>query len=223
MKKRAKPRCDWENTVPVPREIFKKDDYQEILQRLNIPFTDQTVKKTIDAQIEYYANIRLINEAPRMSEVCATMKRLIKYGELYLECLEKMDDRSKEKMAAVMPTPFDLWELLDRNLSDTVMVTGRAKHVLEVWEIFKKQYKIGAPFDSSLRSYIQALIEIYQSATGKRATITKDNYASEQFKGPFMKFFSCCFEKIPGHPRLSNSARAKAIERAIRSPLIRHL
>jgi hypothetical protein len=224
MKKRATPRENWENVVSVPREIFKDADYQQILQKLKIPFTDETVKKIIDAQIEYYAKIRLINDAPRVSEICATMKRLIKYGEKYQECLEKMNDKSREKLIVVLPTPFEVWELLDRSLSDVIIITGRAKHVLEDWEQFKKTHKIGAPFDYSLRSYIQALLEIYESVTGKKATVTKDPYSTTQrFRGPFMQFLTYCFEKVPGHPRLSNSALAKAIERVRSNPLIRIL
>ncbi|MBM4277071.1 MAG: hypothetical protein FJ130_04195 [Deltaproteobacteria bacterium] len=226
MKKRAKPKENWENVVEVPRDLFKKEDYQEILQKLDILFNDQIIKKIITAQIHYYTSMMIINERPRMTEVCAAMKRLIKYGKLYQECLRKMDDKSREKMAVVIETPFEFWNILDRNLSDTTIVTGRAKGVLEDWKYFKKSHKIGAPLDWSLRSYICELAEIYRETTGKKAGFTRGAYSKkdkkEEFNSPFMRFISYCFKKVPGHPRLTNDAFASSIERAMKNPITTH-
>ena len=229
MKKRAKPRENWESVVEVLRHLFKKEDYQKILRKLDIPFTDETVKKIIDAQIAYYATIRNINQKPTMSEICATMKRLIKYGRKYQECLEKMDDESRLKMALVMPTPFDIWGVLERNLEATIIVTGRARHLLEDWEISKKTRTNGRPFNLPIRSYISELAKIFQEATGKRATVIRDPsfdkeifelYGTSKYMGTFFDLISFCIKKIPQHPILKNTTLGSIIEEVLRNPII---
>jgi len=232
MRKRAKPRENWESVVSVSRQDFPSKDYEEILRGLNIPFTDQTIKEIIEAQIAYYATIRNINQKPTMSEICATMKRLIKYGRKYQECLEKMDDESRLKMALVMPTQFELWGILDRNLEDTIFVTCRAEDVLERWEISKKTRTDGRPFNLPIRTYISNLAKIFQEPTGKRATVSRDPkfdkelfelYGDKKYKGKFFDFVSLCIKKIPQHPILKNTTLGSIIEETLRRPIISHI
>jgi len=225
MKKRAKPRENWESTLKVPRETFENEDYQDIFRKLKIPFNDETTKEIVKIQREYYAGIKLVNERPTMREVCAAMKKLITHGKRYIECLRSMDDRSREKLAS-LPRPFELLKIMDRNLEDTISVTCHAEYVLEDWGYFKKNNSSGRPYNLPIRAYLCALSRIYEKASGKRATLTREpnpkydhKGIGEKYKGKFLDFVSFCINKIPGHPQVKNTTLGSYIEEALRNPV----
>lgn len=236
MKKRPKPRGPWESVVSIPPETLKEEDYQAITEKLKIALDHELIKQVIHAQQYYYSGIRLFNEEPRMSEICATMKMLIKQGKKWVAVLEKLDDRSLEKLQAVCSNdifPGDIsliWDRMERALSDAIIICGRGEAALDAWQCHKKQKNTGAPFDFPLRSYISQLAKIYEKATGLKATINKDPYAGEinqhsqkireRYSGKFFNFAYACHKKIPGRPPLSNSAFGSAIQRALKHPTI---
>lgn len=234
MKKRAKPRGGWDSVVDVPSGIFKKEDYLIISENLKIPLNEELAEQLIDAQKYYYAGIRIINEGPRMSEICATMKMLIRESKKWVRTLNKVDDRSLEKLQTTCPTNGEkeiftdlkidrllIWDRIDKAIYDAEMIRGCAERVLSVWETYKTQRNTGAPLDFPFNSYISQLNIIFEKATGKKRKVTFDPYPgySGGYTGPFFKFAWACHELVPGKPKLSEYAFGTRVKRALEKPI----
>lgn len=221
MKERPKPRENWQSVIKGSRKNFKREDYLNILRELDIPSTDEIVKKIIDVQAQYCDEMQLINDRPHMTEVCAMMRKIIKHGKKYKEWLRKMDDESLLKMAVVKGDIYfmddiGMSERIERSLEDVVNITGIAGLVLKDWELSKKERNPGRPFNLPIRTYIARLARVFEEATGKKATVTYDNY-SETYTGKFFAFVSCCHNKIPGHSHIANSTLA-SLTKEVTSP-----
>jgi hypothetical protein len=237
MKKRAKPRGAWDSVVGVPPGIFKKEDYLAISERLKIPLTEEVVKQLIDAQKYYYAGIRIINEGPRMSEICAMMRMLIRESKKWVKTLEKVDDRSLEKLQAACPMNGEkeiftdlkndrllIWDRIEKALYDAKIIRGCAERALSIWDTHKAQKNTGAPFDFPFNSYICQLNNIFSEAKGKSYKVTYDPSVGAEkdygeYTGPFLEFAWVCFNLIPGHPRLTKYAFGTRVRRALQSPI----
>jgi hypothetical protein len=236
MKKRGKPRGPWDSVIEIPAGTFKKNHYQEIAEKFKITPTETLIKKIIDAQNLYYAGIRNINEAPRMKEVCATMRMLIKASKKWIENLRRIDDRTLEKLQAVCPTDGHkeiftdmkndrllIWDRIDESLNDAQIIRGCAERALSVWDTYKAQRNTGAPFDFPFNSYICQLNIIFEKATGKKRKVTFLDRSDDEFKGeytgPFLEFAWTCFNLIPGRPRLTKYAFGTRIRRALKTPI----
>jgi hypothetical protein len=191
----------------------------KMLKEIGIPSSQRVVELIIKAQQYYFCSIRLINEAPRMSEICQKLKLLTAYGKRWAKALEAMymDEKSLEKLGRVVQRPFDFSDLLERALGDALIISTQARLVLEDWRSQRENRKSGAPFDFSLRVYISELARIYEGATGKRPPKTKKTDATKD-KPKFPSFVKSCLDLVPGRPRLKAGALASAVERALANP-----
>lgn len=216
MDERPKPKENWESVIKGSRKLFKSEDIQKILRELDIPFTNETIKKIIDIQSQYCDEIQLIDDRPSMGEVCAMLKKITTHGKKYKEWLRKIDDESLLKMAVAMydenfMADTDMRGRIDRSLEDVILIIGIAERVLKDWQSSPKERRGGPRFKHPIREYVKRLAQIFQEATGKKATVTYDAY-SEIYTSKFFDFVSCCSNRIPNHPSITDATLAKYIK-----------
>jgi hypothetical protein len=223
MKKRSKPRLNFRSAQKFPSYINFIPFDSAIRNGLLLdypygpPAPTKMLERTIEAQSQYYSTIRIINEQPRMAEICAAMRRLKKHALQYADTLRTLDDRIREKINAVQ-APFIGWEIIDGAQADADIIAGRADSYLKKWQKSKARKTGGAPFDFPFYRYLIQLIGIFEEANGRKATLTKDAItlqSEEKFKGAFFSFVISFLEMIPGRPRRSRYAIGKAIEHAL--------
>jgi len=201
MDKRPKPREKWESVIKGSRRTFKPEDYQDILRKLNIPFTDETIKKIIDIQSQYCDEIPLIDERPLMGEVCAMLTKLIHHGKKYEEWLNKIDGESLLKMAVAMHDKnlmddIDMRGRIDQSLEDVIHITGTAALVIKNWQKSPKERRGGPRFKHAIREYIKRLAQLFEQATGKRATVTikSKKYKEENVRNLLCPNYEVCLD-----------------------------
>jgi hypothetical protein len=175
-----------------------------------IPINPEQQKRLEQISIDYLADRYLLDEIPRRSEKKAAIRALHKKAEPFLSALEGLDSHSMEMIAGHMRE-----RVCGGNFPEAVESVRAVLLACETILSEVPDEKGGRSKNTSVLSrFLKKLADLYEEATGKRATASAPNPDNFSKGSPFFHFSKACLEAI-GYPPETNFSLQNAIQQAL--------
>jgi hypothetical protein len=212
MKKKIAPRYGWTGSGGYQEDPISEKAFGLLAASINQEAFSPIIKSEIrEIARKYRIRKSYLSSRPKLREIKAGLEEIKEKSKALIDCLQKIDKDTLEKLASASPNA-ELFEVLDGD-TDAHRIYFAAKEALEIL----KTDKGGRPREFGLKDCINELAGLYEKIKGKHAGFTKDPYNDDTpYQGLFVEFVQT-FLKIADNSLLfSNTSLGKQIEKTLK-------